>query len=321
MPFLELLVSDHPRLRVKVIIPTYNGGSIWRECAAAVAKAVQQDPAIAEVLVVDSSSRDTTADVARDNGFSLRSVDSKTFDHGRTRNEACSVGNADTEVVVFITQDAIPATRDCFQRLITAFSDPAVAVAYGRQLPQLNANPIAAHARYFNYPEEGHVAQYSSKDTMGLKAVFTSNSFAAYRLSVFKDLGGFPEKAILSEDMYFAAKAIMAGHKVAYVADAMVRHSHNYRPLEEFRRYFDIGVFHRDEAWIAEEFGGAGGEGKRFIVSELRYLLRHAPLWIPRACISNFCKILGYKLGKNHTKLPLGLKRRFSMHKGYWRQP
>src|SRR5690606_25543778 len=153
---------------------------------------------------------------------------------------------------------------------------------------------------------------------MGLKTVFTSNSFAAYRVSVFQELGGFPEKNILSEDMYFAARAVLAGHKVAYVADATVLHSHNYTPMEEFRRYFDIGVFHHDEAWIAQAFGGAGGEGKRFIFSEARYLLRHAPLWLLRACVHNALKILGYKLGKNYTRLPVGLRRRFSMHRKYW---
>jgi len=311
-------MSRSSSLRVKIVIPTYNGGAVWQESAAAVARAVEGNSSIVEVLVVDSCSRDATPDVARECGFSLHTVDPRTFDHGRTRNQACLVGETEVDVVVFLTQDAIPETVDCFQRLVSAFADPAVAVAYGRQLPHRDANPVAGHARLFNYPAQGHVNQHSSKETMGLKAVFTSNSFAAYRLSVFRDLGGFPEKSILSEDMYFAAKAVMAGHKVAYVADAMVRHSHNYEPLEEFRRYFDIGVFHHDEAWIAKEFGGAGGEGKRFIFSELRYLLRHAPLWIPRACVSNFCKILGYKLGKNYMKLPVAWRRRLSMHERYW---
>ncbi|VCW13919.1 hypothetical protein BANRA_01245 [Escherichia coli] len=45
--------------------------------------------------------------------------------------------------------------------------------------------------------------------------------------------------------MYYTAKAILAGYKVAYVADAVVKHSHNYSPIDEFKRYFDIGVFMR----------------------------------------------------------------------------
>ncbi len=311
-------MNDSKALRAKVIVPTYNGGRVWRACAQALARACAATPGVSEVLVVDSSSRDDTVAVARAAGFTVEVIASRDFDHGGTRNRACFAAMDDADIVVFFTQDAIPDSDSSLGALLDAFADPGVAVAYGRQLPHVDANPLAAHARMFNYPEQGHVCAYEDRARMGLKTVFTSNSFAAYRLSVFRELGGFPEKNILSEDMYFAAKAVMAGHKVAYVAQAAVRHSHNYTPWEEFRRYFDIGVFHHDEAWIARNFGGAGGEGKRFILSELRYLAKHAPAWIPRACVNNVFKIVGYKLGKNYTRLPRGLRRGLSMHGKYW---
>ncbi|WP_233208430.1 glycosyltransferase family 2 protein [Pollutimonas subterranea] len=305
-------------LRAAIIVPTYNGGTVWKACAGAIRQACTVMPQVSGVQVVDSSSIDDTVIVARASGFAVQMIDPRDFDHAGTRNRACDALDESTDIVIFLTQDAILAGSDSLTALIRAFDDPNVAVAYGRQLPHADANPIAAHARSFNYRERSYVSDRNSGHAMGLKAVFTSNSFAAYRLSVFKDLSGFPEKSILSEDMYFAAKAVMAGHKVAYVADATVMHSHNYTPLEEFRRYFDIGVFHHDEAWIAKEFGGAGGEGKRFLISEFRYLLARAPAWIPRACVHNFFKILGYKLGKSYTKLPLRLRSGFSMHRKYW---
>ena len=34
---------------------------------------------------------------------------------------------------------------------------------------------------------------------------------------------------------------IGSGHKIAYVADAMVIHSHNYSYGQQFRRNFDLG--------------------------------------------------------------------------------
>lgn len=310
--------NTRPALRTKVIIPTYNGGDVWKACAQALARACAATPQVSGVLVVDSSSRDDTVAVASEYGFTVQVIDSRDFDHAGTRNQACFGVMGDTDVVVFLTQDAILASDLSLENLIAAFADPSVAVAYGRQLPHIDANPIAAHARSFNYRAKGYVSGLEDKAVMGLKTVFTSNSFAAYRVSVFQELGGFPEKNILSEDMFFAAKAVLAGHKVAYVADAAVLHSHNYTPMEEFRRYFDIGVFHHDEAWIAQAFGGAGGEGKRFIFSELKYLLQHAPAWLPRACLHNGLKILGYKLGKNYTRLPVRLRRLFSMHRKYW---
>lgn len=136
----------------------------------------------------------------------------------------------------------------------------------------------------------------------------------------FFELGGFPDNTILAEDMYLTAKMIKAGYKVAYCAEAAVKHSHNYTPWEEFRRYFDTGVFHASEPWIREQFGGAEGEGMRFIRSELFYLWQNAPYWIPRALLTIGCKALGYKLGLHFRKLPWNLRHKLGMYKAYWLQ-
>ena len=146
-----------------------------------------------------------------------------------------------------------------------------------------------------------------------------SNSFAAYRRAALLDVGGFPPDVILAEDMYAAARMILAGWKVAYDGDAACRHSHNYRASEEFRRYFDLGVFHARAPWIRAELGGAGGEGRDYVLSELRFLgARRLLLW-PVSLWRNAGKLLGYKLGQIERVLPLAAKRRLSMHRGFWR--
>ncbi|HCI5986073.1 TPA: hypothetical protein NPN85_005089 [Klebsiella quasipneumoniae subsp. quasipneumoniae] len=110
----------------------------------------------------------------------------------------------------------------------------------------------------------------------------------------------------------------MEGYKLAYCPDAIVRHSHNYNSIEEFKRYFDIGVFHTDESWIRDNFGGAGGEGLRFIRSEFNYLIKNKPTEILSAGVHNFAKIVGYKLGQNYKKIPKKYLKNLSMHKRYW---
>lgn len=306
-----------PSLNVLVVVPVYNGGELWVEAAHALARAQTASRHTVRVKVVDSSSRDDSADTARKHGFELTTIPTAQFDHGGSRNAAVRGDTAD--VYVFLTQDAIVDHPQALDALLAAFNDPAVAVAYGRQLPHRNANPIAAHARQFNYGAQSRVAGLAERQRLGIKTVFASNSFAAYRARVFNELGGFPERNILSEDMYLTARAVLAGGKAAYVAEACVRHSHNYSPLEEFRRYFDIGVFQADHAWIGKEFGAAEGEGMRFVRSEARHLLARAPLWLPRACLHNALKILGYRLGRHYKRLPPGLRPRLSMQPAYWR--
>jgi rhamnosyltransferase len=88
--------------------------------------------------------------------------------------------------------------------------------------------------------------------------------------------------------------------------------------LQEFRRYFDTGVFFQRERWIKEAFGRAEGEGRRFVLSEFRYLLTNASYLIPSAMLRTVIKYVGYRLGSVEASLPLWLKSFLSMHKGYW---
>ncbi|HEY6848352.1 MAG TPA: glycosyltransferase family 2 protein, partial [Terracidiphilus sp.] len=144
---------------------------------------------------------------------------------------------------------------------------------------------------------------------------------AAYRRSALMNAGGFPTNVIFGEDMITAARLLLTGHKVAYVADACAHHSHPYTPMQEFKRYFDIGVLHSRERWLLDEFGKANGEGKRFVLSELRYLQGRDAWQIPSALLRTGIKLVGYQLGQMEARLTPGIKRRLSMHPKFWTNP
>jgi rhamnosyltransferase len=105
---------------------------------------------------------------------------------------------------------------------------------------------------------------------------------------------------------------------VYYQANACVHHSHHYTYAEEFRRYFDIGVLHAREPWLLRNFGKVGGEGMRYLRSEIRFLMASAWYVIPSAVIRTACKFAGYKIGRYERLLPTKLKKIFSMYKVYW---
>ncbi|MCW4782447.1 glycosyltransferase [Enterobacter chuandaensis] len=302
-------------MNVALIIPTYNAGPIWSEFLLGLKQQILYPD---QVIIIDSGSKDATVALAEKTEKALIiHIDANDFNHGGTRNQATKLVNH-ADIIVFMTQDAILDNENSLAKIISVFQDPEVAAVCGRQIPHYDANPLAIHARNFNYSSDSQIKSQSDINTFGIKTVFMSNSFAAYRRTVFEKLGGFPEHTILAEDMFMAAKMIQAGYKVAYCAEAVVRHSHNYTPQEEFQRYFDTGVFHACTPWIQRDFGGAGGEGLRFVKSEMRFLLKEAPLWIPRALLTTVAKLLGYKLGKRWQSLPLPLCRTFSMYKSYW---
>jgi rhamnosyltransferase len=303
------------KLRFSVLVPTLNAGPRWRPWLDALA---EQSRRPCKVLVLDSMSSDHTVADATRAGLDVLPIDRSTFNHGGTRQIGVEKLKSFSDILVCLTQDAVLADREAFARLLSAFSDETVGAAFGRQLPHPDASPIAAHARAFNYPQESRRAGWEDRARLGFKACFISNSFAAYRMQDLCAVGGFPEHVILGEDTTVAGKLLMAGRKIAYQSEACVYHSHNYTPLEEFKRYFDTGVFHAREAWLLRTFGGAGGEGLRFVQSEMRYLWDHAPWLMPGALWRTGLKLAGYRLGRAEAHLPFALKTRISMFRGFW---
>ncbi|MHB8978138.1 MAG: glycosyltransferase family 2 protein [Trichloromonadaceae bacterium] len=273
---------------------------------------------VSDRLVIDSSSKDCTAELFAEAGFRIHSIPRDSFNHGATRQLAVDLC-PDAEILIFMTQDALLATPYSLQNLVAAFSDPRVGAAFGRQLPQAAAGPIEAHARGFNYPPESRLKSSEDIPFLGIKTAFISNSFAAYRRSALEAVGGFPFYCIVSEDTFVATRMLLAGWQIAYCADAQVHHSHCYNYFQEFQRYFDIGVFHAREPWVRKGLGGAEGEGRKFFFSEMKFLMGRAPHLLLSACLRTGIKYLGYRTGLAENFLPLTLKRRLSMQKSYWR--
>lgn len=288
-------MNTQQKHHVALIIPTYNASQYIKPLFEAIFnQALQPD----HILVIDSSSKDNTRQLLERLPVQLHTIPQAEFDHGGTRRLAVEMVDAD--IYLFLSQDALPADKNCFKNIVDFMlqQNEKIGCAYGRQLPHVNANPLSRHLRAFNYPENSSIKTLADKSTYGLKTCFTSDSFAAYRRDALIAAGNFPEKAITSEDMYVAANMLLKGYQIAYVAEARVRHSHNFTLWQEYQRYFNIGVFHRENNWILAEFGGAGAEGKRFVLSELKYLWNERQFsWMPRAVASVFAKYAGYQLG------------------------
>ncbi len=245
---------------------------------------------------------------------------SKDFNHGGTRQMMVE-RHPEYDIYVFMTQDAYLEDPEALANIVWPFTDDSIGAVCGRQLAHLDASPLAEHARLFNYPPTSQVKSMEDAPRLGIKTAFASNSFCAYRRQALMQIGGFPQHVILSEDMYVAAKMLLAGWKVAYEGSACCRHSHNYTLWEEFRRYFDIGVFHAREPWIRQAFGGAGGEGLRYVLSELKFLGPSRLSAWPGSFLRNAVKLFAYKLSQQERYLPKGLKKRLGMYKRYWDSP
>ena len=300
---------------VAVIVPTLNAQKHFGNLLPAL---LEQGLPPEQVLVIDSSSEDNTGALARAFGARVHVIPRKEFNHGGTRRMAATLC-PNAQILVFLTQDALPAGPDTLVRIAAAFDDPDVAMAYGRQLPRPEARPIERYARLRNYPASSQIRSLSDRTALGITTVFCSDSFAAYRAEDLAAAGSFPADCYFGEDQIVAGQLLLMGRKLAYVAEARVIHSHDYTITQDFKRNFDIGVFHTVNAWLLREFGSAERAGLGFVAAEVSYLLGTAPWVIPSALLRTIVKYFGYRLGRKEARLSTAWKIRLSMQPSYWR--
>lgn len=239
------------------------------------------------------------------------------FDHGGTRRFGAGLSEAD--ILMYMTQDAVPADEYLIEELLKPYDDPMVSATYARQLPDSKADIIERYTRYFNYPDKSMVKSVNDIEKLGIKTYFCSNVCATYRRDIYEKLGGFVKKTIFNEDMIMAYQMIHGGYKIAYQSGAKVYHSHVYSYLQQFSRNFDLGVSHRQYSDIFLTVRSES-EGIRLVKSALRYLIdNNKYLLIPDLILSSGFKYIGYLLGVNYNKLPEGFVRQCSMNKNYWK--
>lgn len=238
------------------------------------------------------------------------------FDHGKTRDEAIRKSSAD--IVVCMTQDALPANKEMLEALIKPLEDEKIALAYARQMPRKDSRITEKFIRNFNYPAENKRKSIADVGKLGIKTFFCSNVCAAYKREVYLQTGGFECHVPLNEDMLYAMKCMKDGRDIFYSADAKVIHSHNYTYKQQFKRNFDIAV---SQAQHAEDFDNISSEkeGIRLVRSMVIYLMKRGKAWyIPYFAGECVAKYLGFYLGKRYKRLPLSMVKKCSLDARFW---
>ena len=299
-----------------VVIPTWNAGPILDTLLPSLARAGVPPQ---RLLIIDSSSRDDTVARFIAHGATVKVIPQNEFNHGGTRKLAVSL-LPNARFIIFLTHDAIPVSADTFTNVLKPFIDPKIGMAYGRQFPHRGARGIESFSRLINYGPESYVRSLEDRKIYGIKTIFCSNSFSCYRREALEDVGNFPDDVYFAEDQIVAGRMLLKGWKLSYAADACVYHSHAYTIGQDFKRYFDVGVFHSQNPWLIENYGKPIDEGARIVRRELSYLASREPFAVTSCFVRAAAKLIAYKIGLNHRHLPFSWKARLAMHGSYWRK-
>ncbi len=279
------------KLSVGILIPTYQAAKHLFYCLSPLLKSKLKP----KILIIDSSSSDGTVDIAGTMGVRCEVIPASEFNHGATREKGRKLLN--TDIVVMMTQDAYATHPDFLERLLEPLISGQTSISYARQLPHDGASLLASFSREYNYPPISHVRELRDAPFYGAYTFFCSNSCAAYLNSALDSVGGFPT-ILFGEDTAAVAKLLHQGHQIAYVAEARVKHSHDYTLQEEFSRHIKMGIARKSQQQLFEVCGNDSKRGKAFVVALLTRLKKQQPALIPYALAQSGARLLGYQLGK-----------------------
>lgn len=307
--------------KIDVVIPTYKPDKAFLEM---IEKLCCQTIAVHKIIVMNTEEK-YYEKLKRETGISdtfrdcveVHHVSKLEFDHGFTRH--MGIQKSDADIVVLMTQDAMPAGADLIEKLVRPLEQENIAAAYARQLPMPEHGELEQIVRDFNYPEVSHVRTKADIPEKGIKTYFCSNVCAAYKREVYEKLGGFIRRTIFNEDMIYAAEAVKAGYGIAYAADACVYHSHNYTNMQQFHRNFDLGVSQADHPRIFAEVPSVS-EGKKLVKVVTEKLKGHNKSLLFKFYIQCAFKYAGYFLGKHYSLLPRFLVLKCTMSPMYWKK-
>ena len=301
---------------VDVIIPAYHPG---KEFATLIKRLEKQSVPIHRIIVMNTEESMWNKEWEKlSDAMEVHHLTKEEFDHGGTRARAAEL--SDSDVMVFMTQDAMPADRELLAELLKALDqEENIAAAYARQLPNAECSFVERYTRAFNYPDTSLVKTKADLDKYGIKTFFCSNVCAAYKKEIYEKQGGFVRRTIFNEDMIYAGGLIQAGYGIAYAAEAKVIHSHNYNCMQQFHRNFDLGVSQAEHPEIFEGVPSEG-EGMRLVKKTLSHLVRSEKIWlIPGFVMQCAGKYAGYLAGKNFRRLPKKFVLWCTMSPNYWK--
>jgi glycosyltransferase involved in cell wall biosynthesis len=214
-------------LSCSIIIRAYNEAAHIGRLLEGISRQTIRDP---EIILVDSGSTDDTAAIARDHGAQIVAIPPQEFTFGRSLNLGLSASSG--EFAVIASAHVYPVYPDWLERLLEPFRDPAVALAYGRQVGNEKSRfpEHQVFSRWF--PEISNHRQTHP---------FCNNANAAVRRALWQQ-HLYDETLTGLEDLAWAKWALAQGHVLAYTAEAEVAHIHDEAPRQVYNRYRREGM-------------------------------------------------------------------------------
>lgn len=298
---------------VTIVIPVKNAGRLLNDVLDMVFR--QATEYTYEVICIDSGSKDETIDIIRKYPCKLYEIPASEFGHGKTRNYGASKGTG--TYIVFITQDAVPASEKWLQNFVDAMKlDPEIVGGFGIHYPYKDCNvfdkrDLKLHFQGFGtentiyYLEDKE--RYKREEGYRHMLAYFSDNNSCLRRDIWER---YPyEDVDFAEDQIWARKMIEMGYKKVYCPHAPVYHSHNFKLSTYFRRYYDEykGLNKLHGFLISTSWFKLPLQVLKHDIADLRYLRtlrmpkKEKMKWLCYSFCRNLCRYYGGYLGGKYS--------------------
>lgn len=288
-------------MKVTIICPLYNAEEYIEKLHENILTQKVDEGIDVNIKYVLTESKDKTEEFLKVKEVQYKKITPKEFSHSQTREHA-ALEIANNDIIVFISQDIKIKNKKWLSNLIMPLINSEADASFSRQLSENET--IEKYIREKNYPSDSRIVSKDDIDNLGLITFFYSDASSAVKDSVYRELKGYDNKRLLiNEDMYLAEKLITAGYRIKYCAESEVYHSHTFTLTELYKRYFDTGVFFRQNSQFLKY--KSTESGLAIAKYAFKRALEEKNIGVLINLLPNFAsRLIGSELGKRYSKLP-----------------
>ncbi|MDF2882791.1 MAG: glycosyl transferase, group 2 family [Clostridiaceae bacterium] len=232
-------------MNISIICPLYNAEQYITDLHSSLM--IQKKVEIQSINYILTESNDNTEEILKSLNINYYKIKKQDFSHSLTREKYAFMCKGD--IIVFITQDVIIRDEFWLFNLTKDIINGNCEASFSRQICERAG--IEKYIRPKNYTDKSRVVTKNDIEKLGLMTFFFSDASSAIRRDIFVKLRGYDSKNLTTcEDMYIAYKIIMNGYRIKYCADSAVVHSHNYTLIQLYKRYYETGIFLKENNYL-----------------------------------------------------------------------
>lgn len=235
-------------MKISIICPIYNGQFYIEKLHKNILNQELNEGQSLQILYVLTRCNDKSEEILKKLNCNYTLIEPKDFSHSTTREMMSK--KAEGEIIVFISQDIKIKNDLWLKNLVSPIIKGECEASFSRQIGE--DDNIEKYTRERNYPKESRIVSKKDIEKYQIRTFFYSDASSAVLTKVYRELNAYDGKRMpTNEDMYFAHKLIHAGYRIKYCADSEVYHSHDFTYKQLYKRYYDTGIFFKQNKYFS----------------------------------------------------------------------